>query len=289
MSASNSPVFRPLFLLSFLPLLLFHFCPSSTSSSSVPKRIKPLPPAEESPKRAPVTNRSSGNRMCPLNEHIVCNEMSELQSVRCVCTMFGSESPAPEQTCSKLLNSSLYVEASSVKLRLSDSFFPATPPFADDDHSAATSNWADNFLEEKFKTQLAWHFKINKKNILFLRLRCQEDGNVIVQFIVLRRNHREQPPFSAKDDLIDADTVVRRIRGMRELQNSGGVEIMHVEKVDELIPVEVDVDNSRLIFQAVIVGMFIVLTSLCGCWLSCRKKRPEDEGYEDVVQQPDKV
>lgn len=52
------------------------------------------------------------------------------------------------------------MEATSVQLRLGDSFFPPTMESAD--NSTTTSNSADNFLEEKFKAQLAWHFKINQ-------------------------------------------------------------------------------------------------------------------------------
>lgn len=54
------------------------------------------------------------------------------------------------------------MEATSVQLRLGDSFFPPTMESAD--NSTTTSNSADNFLEEKFKAQLAWHFKINQVN-----------------------------------------------------------------------------------------------------------------------------
>uniref|UniRef100_A0A914H2M2 Uncharacterized protein n=1 Tax=Globodera rostochiensis TaxID=31243 RepID=A0A914H2M2_GLORO len=260
-SSSKRPSIHPLapilLLCFFLSLPSSRLCTSlqsSSSSSSGLKRIKTSPGGTKA--TASVNNNGGGNRMCPLNEHVVCNEISELQSVRCVCTMFGSDSPAPEQSCSNLLNSSLYVEASSVKLRISDSFFPPTPP--SDEHSAATTTGV------AFQNQQKEHF--------------------VPPLALPGRQQRDHP-----DDLIDADTVVRRIKGMKELQHSDGLEIMHVEKVNELIPVEVDVDNSRLVIQAIVVAIFILLTSLCGCWLSCRKRRPEDEGYEDVVQQPDKV
>jgi len=113
--------------------------------------------------------------LCPLNENVICNEEDE-REFHCVCTMFGSsvcmrgrgflnkkfflKDPAPEQTCSRLLNFTNkrdnYFEAISVKLRLKQLFFPQN------ESKEKGSNWADNYLEEKFKTQISGNFKIPK-------------------------------------------------------------------------------------------------------------------------------
>uniref|UniRef100_A0A914KVA0 Uncharacterized protein n=1 Tax=Meloidogyne incognita TaxID=6306 RepID=A0A914KVA0_MELIC len=233
--------------------------------------------------------------LCPLNENVICNEEDE-REFHCVCTMFGSSDPAPEQTCSRLLNFTNkrdnYFEAISVKLRLKQLFFPQN------ESKEKGSNWADNYLEEKFKTQISGNFKIPKRNIIFLRLRCLEDENegklktskndekVIVQFVVLRKNKKRNilPPLS-QNDLIAASTVVSRLKGMNEIQRLGGFEIIHVEKVDELLPVELNFDNSRLIIQAIAVGIFIILTCLCGIWVTFRRRSPEEDGYSDVEEQ----
>ncbi|KAL7075012.1 hypothetical protein ACQ4LE_005563 [Meloidogyne hapla] len=235
--------------------------------------------------------------LCPLNENVICNEEDE-REFHCVCTMFGSSDPAPEQTCSRLLNftnkKDNIFEAISVKLRLKQSFFPQNGS------KEKENNWADNYLEEKFKAQISANFKIPKRNIIFLRLRCLEDDEndkklktsillkendekVIVQFVVLRKNKKRNilPPLS-QNDLISASTVVSRLKGMREIQRVGGFEIINVEKVFELLPVELNFDNSRLIIQAIAVGIFIILTCLCGIWVTLRGRSPEEDGYSDV-------
>nr|CAD2122151.1 unnamed protein product [Meloidogyne enterolobii] len=72
---------------------------------------------------------------------------------------------------------------------------------------------------------------------------------------------------------------------MNEIQRLGGFEIIQVEKVDELLPVELNFDNSRLIIQAIAVGIFIILTCLCGIWVTFRRRSPEEDGYSDVEEQ----
>jgi hypothetical protein len=87
------------------------------------------------------------------------------------CPKFNLKDPPPEQSCTHLLNFTGHrgnsLEAISAKLRVRETtFFPKLPV-----NTTVSSQSADNYLEEKFKAQLAWNFKINQKNIVFLRLR----------------------------------------------------------------------------------------------------------------------
>ncbi|KAF7638291.1 hypothetical protein Mgra_00002265 [Meloidogyne graminicola] len=212
----------------------------------------------------------SGERiLCPLNENIICNEENE-REFHCVCTMFGSIDPAPEKTCSRLLNFTNkrdnIFEAISVNLRIKQSFFPQ------DKIEEKGNNWEDNYFENKFKDQLSENLKIPKRNIIFLRFRCLENDEeinkylllnenlIIIQFIVLRKNKKRNilPPLS-QNDLISANTIVNRLKGMKEIQKIGGIEIIKVEKVYELLPVELNFDNSRLIIQAIIVRINLLI------------------------------
>ena len=113
---------------------------------------------------------------------------------------------------------------------------------------------------------------------------------MIVQFVVLRKSRKSITPPLSRHNLVSANTVVNRMKAMRD--RISGLEIAYVEKVHELLPVEVNIDNTRLIIQAIAVFLFMFITCLCGCWVSCRRRNPEDDGYQDVMvqqQQQDKV
>jgi hypothetical protein len=54
-----------------------------------------------------------------------------------------------------------------------------------------------------------------------------------------------------------------------------------LEKVNKLLPLENDLDNSVLATEAIVVGLFILLTCVCGCWVMFgRRKSPKAQVSE---------
>ncbi|KAI1732254.1 hypothetical protein Ddc_01110 [Ditylenchus destructor] len=205
--------------------------------------------------------------ICPLSRHIVCNENYEAR--RCLCAMSLDESPPPEQSCSHIMNTSTTTskpfEAISIKFKL--------------DNTSQTQTY---FPERQLRQELAIAFGHEEKSIVLLRLRCsngQNDGSEITaQLVVLKRSRNPPVPFMDMD-LLDTRTAVGRIR---KLGHIAGLEITHVDKVNKLYGVESYTENGRLIIEAVIAGLFMFATSLCGCWIACKQK--STAAYDDDLQ-----
>ncbi|KAH7680187.1 Protein F13C5.5, partial [Aphelenchoides avenae] len=109
-------------------------------------------------------------QICPLQEHVVCND-SELKH-QCVCAMTMEESPPPVQSCNLVVD-------------IVDDEFPAASVVFNLDEAAEAY---ELFPEEKFRDELAKALRIEDEQIIILRLRCSEDNEKLtVQFGVLKR------------------------------------------------------------------------------------------------------
>ncbi|KAI1725751.1 hypothetical protein DdX_02428 [Ditylenchus destructor] len=200
--------------------------------------------------------------ICPLSRHVVCNE--NYAERRCLCAMSLEESPPPEPSCSHIMNTSTPTskpfEAISIQFKL--------------DNNSQTQIY---FPERQLRQELASAFGHEEKSIVLLRLRCSSEENdgseITAQLVVIKRN----PPVPFMDmDLLDTRTAIGRIR---KLGHIAGLEITHVNK---LYSVESYTENGRLIIEAVIAGLFMFATSLCGCWIACKQKNTA--AYDDDLQ-----
>jgi hypothetical protein len=203
--------------------------------------------------------------ICPLEEHLVCNE-NEIKH-RCVCAMTMEENPPPEQSC-------------NIVVDIQDDEFPAASvTFKIND----AANAYDDFPEEKFREELATALRVEEDHIILLRLRCSENNEeFIVQFAVLKKDVPSdiELPYE-KEHFVDAKTLVTKMNSLGQLsQQIAQLEVDKIEHVEELWAIESGTDNTVLIIEAVAVTLFMLSTCLCGCWIACKRSSE----YEDELQ-----
>uniref|UniRef100_A0AC35TL08 Spore coat protein n=1 Tax=Rhabditophanes sp. KR3021 TaxID=114890 RepID=A0AC35TL08_9BILA len=106
--------------------------------------------------------------ICPLEEHLSCNE--ETPKHACVCAVIKHESSPPRQSCNQILNiKGNEFEAASVTFNLDE----AAERF-------------DTFPQQAFKKEIASALKVQEKEIIIVRVGCADkDSKLVVQFLIL--------------------------------------------------------------------------------------------------------
>uniref|UniRef100_A0A0K0EG80 ZP domain-containing protein n=1 Tax=Strongyloides stercoralis TaxID=6248 RepID=A0A0K0EG80_STRER len=114
----------------------------------------------------------SMGKICPLEDHYVCNK--DVSRHSCVCALVKSENPAPEKSCNLVANIiEDKFEASSITFNLDDS-----------------SEQFNTFPEVAFKKEVASALKVKVSDIVIVRLRCTDsDKKLTVQFLILKENN----------------------------------------------------------------------------------------------------
>ncbi|CEF60315.1 Hypothetical protein SRAE_X000205300 [Strongyloides ratti] len=113
----------------------------------------------------------SEGKICPLEDHYVCNK--DVFKHSCVCALIRNENPAPEKSCNLVANIvDNEFEASSITFNLDDS-----------------SEQFNTFPEVAFKKEVSSALKVKVSDIVIVRLRCADsDKKLTVQFLILKEN-----------------------------------------------------------------------------------------------------
>uniref|UniRef100_A0A0N4ZHK3 PITH domain-containing protein n=1 Tax=Parastrongyloides trichosuri TaxID=131310 RepID=A0A0N4ZHK3_PARTI len=111
-------------------------------------------------------------KICPLNDHYVCNK--DVSKHACVCALIKKDVPAPEKSCNLVANIvNDEFEASSISFNLDDS-----------------SEQFNTFPEVAFKKEIASALKVKVTDIVIVRLGCADnDKKLTVQFLILKENN----------------------------------------------------------------------------------------------------
>ncbi|KAI6187764.1 hypothetical protein M3Y98_00280100 [Aphelenchoides besseyi] len=213
--------------------------------------------------------------ICPLEEHQVCNDHTK--QLRCVCAMSLNDEAPPEKSCTTIL------DVQNIN------GFEAVSVIFDLDEAASVLS---SFPEDKFRDQIATHLKLDTKDILIVRVHCMDnDKKFAVQFVVVKNEDSdddndgvldsEDPddgriPFG-QSHFLKASGLVNRMKIIGPMNSLAGLRVDSIRHVDQLYPMESYVDNSVLIMQATIAGIFIFATCLCGCWIACRKSEYDSD------------
>uniref|UniRef100_A0A914CT93 Uncharacterized protein n=1 Tax=Acrobeloides nanus TaxID=290746 RepID=A0A914CT93_9BILA len=232
-------------------------------------------------------------QICPLKAHIVCNNGYDLH--QCVCgTSKLFEEPIPVQTCNLIL-------------KIKNDEFEAVSMTID-----LNSNKSE-FSEELIRKELRNSLNVNDEDLVIFRIGCSPEGDkLIIQFDILNHevlhksstkliksnakgtviqnssisNDQVEPNFKPYDenDFIDPKTIRQRLIEIYNNSNIADTHVSLIKRVNKLIPLETDVDNSNLLIIAFICAVFCLVSCLAASYRTFySQKEEEKEKKEDIV------
>uniref|UniRef100_A0A8R1DJI1 Uncharacterized protein n=1 Tax=Caenorhabditis japonica TaxID=281687 RepID=A0A8R1DJI1_CAEJA len=199
-----------------------------------------------------------------MEKHAICNS----GNLECTCSAIqADENPVPVVSCNALIARDLETRS-----------FPAVSVEFNLDDSAAG---LEEFPEDEFKAKIASSLRVEKDDVVVLRTSCLgTENSLTVQFVVQKKTtNSTSVPFEI-NDLIDAESIVTRMKAMDHLKQIANLDVDTIEYVDELVDLEFEPSNMELIFKAVLLGLIFGFFFVLGVWKLTKK----EEEYTDDLQ-----
>ncbi|CAJ0583784.1 unnamed protein product, partial [Mesorhabditis spiculigera] len=199
--------------------------------------------------------------MCPMEEHQICN--GDSFEHKCVCAMTREESAPPEVSCNQLIdrdeNGNFPVVSVTLKI---------------DDSSEGREEWP----EEDFVNKIASALRVDDEDVLVLRASCEgTDDTLVVQFAILKKDANSSDLPYDEDDFVDAISIAQRMKSMSHLAKIPDIPVESIEATEELVDIEFDSENSKLVYQAIGAGVFCIVSSILAIIVACRSKDYSDD------------
>uniref|UniRef100_A0A0K0FWL0 PITH domain-containing protein n=1 Tax=Strongyloides venezuelensis TaxID=75913 RepID=A0A0K0FWL0_STRVS len=80
-----------------------------------------------------------------------------------------------------------------------------------------------------------------------------------------------------QNDFIDSDIIVKKMKTMGHLSQIAELDVDEIQVVKNLFDIENDTGNFILFVQAVFLIVAVLMTCVCGCYMSCRKSEYSDD------------